>query len=195
MKALSLLLIGIGLLAASACNPGNGKTDGQTASQEDSTLVKMEVKVSPKVAAKMDSLLQAYYRLKDALVESDSIAAMKAAGIMLNKANMVPLQEMNDSARKAQAEIEITGLRTVLSQLQQSHSLEKMRANFELISGATYRLIKGVGLKNITVYRTYCPMAFNDKGAFWLSNSSTIRNPYFGHKMINCGLVKETLQF
>ncbi len=195
MKALSLLLAGFGLLFTTACNSGNSRADGQETAAEDSTLIKMEVEVSKTMAARMDSLLQAYYRLKDALVESDSVAAMKAAGIMLNKANMIPLQEVKDSAGREQVKMEITGLRSLLSELQQSNSLAKMRSNFELISGTTYRMIKGVGLRNITVYRTYCPMAFDDKGAFWLSNSSTIRNPYFGHEMINCGFVKETLQF
>jgi hypothetical protein len=36
-------------------------------------------------------------------------------------------------------------------------------------------------------------MAFNNTGGFWLSDSKTIRNPYFGDKMLTCGQVRETL--
>jgi Cu(I)/Ag(I) efflux system membrane fusion protein len=37
-------------------------------------------------------------------------------------------------------------------------------------------------------------MAFNNEGAYWLSDSEQIRNPYFGDKMLTCGVVKEKLQ-
>lgn len=42
------------------------------------------------------------------------------------------------------------------------------------------------------VYKQYCPMAFNNDGASWLSAESVIRNPYFGSKMLNCGKITET---
>ena len=32
-------------------------------------------------------------------------------------------------------------------------------------------------------------MAFNNRGADWLSNEAQIRNPYFGDKMMKCGSV------
>lgn len=197
MKRTVLLLTAIGFLSLmTACNSaGNQQAADQETAVEDSTLVKMNMEVSPEVAAKMDSFLQAYYLLQHAMVESDSVNAPKIAGVILDKLNMIPLQEVTDSSQKDKARTEITGLRSELSRLQQSTSLADMRSNFELISGAAYRLIKTVGLKDVTVYRTFCPMAFDDKGAYWLSNSAAIRNPYFGHKMINCGFVKETLQF
>jgi Cu(I)/Ag(I) efflux system membrane fusion protein len=46
-----------------------------------------------------------------------------------------------------------------------------------------------------TVYYQFCPMANNNKGAYWLSESKVIRNPYFGEKMINCGETKEILNY
>ena len=36
-------------------------------------------------------------------------------------------------------------------------------------------------------------MAFDNQGAYWLSNAKQIRNPYFGEKMLTCGEVKEKL--
>lgn len=197
MKIVKVLFVGLGLmLFAIACNSdGNHQSTGQEVALEDTTLVKMDIPVSKDVAVKMDSFLQVYYQLKDAMVDADSIAARKISGIMLNKANMIPLKRITDSLRRTQAQKEISGLLVELTRLQHSETLEAMRSNFELISGATYRLIKNVGLKDVTVYRTFCPMAHNDQGAYWLSSSSAIRNPYFGHKMMTCGLVKETLQF
>jgi hypothetical protein len=36
-------------------------------------------------------------------------------------------------------------------------------------------------------------MAFDNKGAHWLSNNPEIKNPYFGKKMLECGEVTDTL--
>jgi hypothetical protein len=44
------------------------------------------------------------------------------------------------------------------------------------------------------VYKAYCPMANNNQGATWLSDSKEIRNPYFGDKMLKCGSLKEELK-
>jgi Cu(I)/Ag(I) efflux system membrane fusion protein len=38
-------------------------------------------------------------------------------------------------------------------------------------------------------------MAFNDKGAYWLSNISKIKNPYYGKKMLTCGEVAQELRY
>jgi len=43
----------------------------------------------------------------------------------------------------------------------------------------------------VKLYRQYCPMAFQNKGAYWLSSEKKIMNPYFGDKMLHCGVVKE----
>jgi hypothetical protein len=37
-------------------------------------------------------------------------------------------------------------------------------------------------------------MAFDDQGADWLSAEEQIRNPYFGDKMLKCGLVEQDLK-
>lgn len=44
------------------------------------------------------------------------------------------------------------------------------------------------------LYVEYCPMAFDNKGAVWVSSTKEVRNPYFGEKMLNCGEVKEIIK-
>jgi hypothetical protein len=43
------------------------------------------------------------------------------------------------------------------------------------------------------IYKQFCPMAFDNKGAYWLSSNEEIMNPYFGDKMLHCGKVEETV--
>lgn len=44
------------------------------------------------------------------------------------------------------------------------------------------------------IYRTYCPMALQDKGAYWFQAEPTINNAYFGAKMLRCGEVKGIIE-
>ena len=37
-------------------------------------------------------------------------------------------------------------------------------------------------------------MANNNKGAFWISADTEIRNPYYGDAMLTCGSVIDTVQ-
>ena len=71
--------------------------------------------------------------------------------------------------------------------------IEKERAEFADFSLTLYHSLKAFGLSNQTAYYQYCPMAFNQKGAFWISETNKIQNPYFGEAMIDCGETKETL--
>ena len=41
------------------------------------------------------------------------------------------------------------------------------------------------------VYQDFCPMYNDGKGAVWISEAKTIKNPYYGSKMLTCGSVKK----
>ncbi|EIM78515.1 hypothetical protein A3SI_03258 [Nitritalea halalkaliphila LW7] len=66
--------------------------------------------------------------------------------------------------------------------------MEEQRALFELVSDSMLAAVERFGTAE-KVYVQYCPMAFDDKGASWLSMESKIQNPYFGSKMMTCGEV------
>ncbi|MNG29248.1 hypothetical protein D3C84_1146450 [compost metagenome] len=55
-------------------------------------------------------------------------------------------------------------------------------------------LLKKAGMADAELYVHYCPMAFDNKGAVWISTTKEVRNPYFGEKMLKCGEVKETIK-
>jgi hypothetical protein len=74
-------------------------------------------------------------------------------------------------------------------------SLDAKRKAFQMISDQMYDLVRTVRYDRQVVYHQYCPMAFNDEGAYWLSNNSEIMNPYFGNKMLHCGEVRDSLDF
>jgi Cu(I)/Ag(I) efflux system membrane fusion protein len=89
--------------------------------------------------------------------------------------------------------------------------LNDLKKNLEAIKGNTdialqrkylagfsqnlYQRIKTFGINTGDIYYQYCPMALDNQGAYWLSDTQEIHNPYFGEKMLTCGSVKEILEF
>lgn len=79
--------------------------------------------------------------------------------------------------------------------MQGEKTMENKRVAFEMVSDMLYDLVKTTGLKGKTVYRQYCPMAFNDRGAYWISRSTRRQNPYFGKEMLSCVQVTDSLKY
>jgi membrane fusion protein, copper/silver efflux system len=75
-----------------------------------------------------------------------------------------------------------------------SADIEEQREHFNVLSEHIIEMTATFGLETERVYKQFCPMAFDDNGAFWLSESSEILNPYFGTMMLTCGEVTETFR-
>jgi Cu(I)/Ag(I) efflux system membrane fusion protein len=80
------------------------------------------------------------------------------------------------------------------SRLSISKDLKTAREDFSHVSALLYRELSA-SAENLKrpVYRFFCPMAFDDKGAYWLQEGNQTQNPYFGSVMPKCGELKETI--
>lgn len=67
--------------------------------------------------------------------------------------------------------------------------IDQQREHFEALSTNINDMITLLGTEK-TLYKDFCPMANNNKGAYWLSEVKDIKNPYFGSKMLKCGSVQ-----
>jgi len=77
--------------------------------------------------------------------------------------------------------------------INKSSNIEKIRNLFEETSNIIIDLHKYFGHSDsIDFYLTFCPMAFKNKGAYWIQTDSVVNNPYYGEKMLRCGEIKET---
>ena len=75
-----------------------------------------------------------------------------------------------------------------------SQDIEIQRASFSQLTNALYSSVKAFSVEGIHAYYQFCPMAFDSKGAYWISREKEISNPYFGEQMLRCGETKETLK-
>lgn len=145
----------------------------------------------------LKATMTAYYQLSGALVKSDTLAADLAAVSLKQHLDSLPIARLGvDSTRESQLEVNAGDIAAELQGLLiEKGGLDARRESFNMVSEMMYDLVKATGLKGSTVYRQYCPMAFNDKGAYWLSDKAEILNPYFGDAMLTCGSVTDTLRF
>lgn len=130
---------------------------------------------SEEVNETVSAILTAYFEVKEALVNDDAAKAQDAANAMLAV-----------TGKYSEA------LNLHIKNIASSDDIEAQRITFEILSINIYALAitENAG---ITVYKQFCPMAFDDKGAFWLSDNKQILNPYFGASMLRCGRVEETI--
>lgn len=159
-----------------ACNNQQKEKDPVTTKKE--TVVVKENVVSLQ-NDQLNAIYQQYILLSNALINSD-MAAAKEASLAVE----VGAKAINNGGVMANLAAKITN----------STDIEKQRVLFSGLSNEMISKLKAAGLKNGEVYVEYCPMALNDKGAFWLSNRKEIRNPYYGESMMDCGEIKETLK-
>jgi Cu(I)/Ag(I) efflux system membrane fusion protein len=84
-------------------------------------------------------------------------------------------------------------LSSSIKEIQGAPDIAAQRTGFSKLSNDLYKSIKAFGMGGQKAFYEYCPMAFNNEGAYWLSTDEKIRNPYFGNEMLTCGEVKERL--
>lgn len=70
---------------------------------------------------------------------------------------------------------------------------DESRAAFRDVSKAMINLVDTFGHSgDSTLYLTFCPMAFNKQGAYWLQDVDTVYNSFYGSKMLRCGEIKQS---
>lgn len=144
----------------------------------------------------LQTVMQAYYQLSDALVKADSAAANVAAASLKQHMDSLPVSSLQMDSIHLNIITGTTGsISAELAGFEGEKDLEGKRSSFQMVSDMLFDLVKNTGLKGKTLYHQYCPMAFDDKGAYWLSEKPEILNPYFGDKMLHCGETKDTLSY
>lgn len=186
----------LGLLTYTACNNSHKAGSEEQASTESTVVNRPPVqsKLNDAGTTALIATLTSYYQLKDAMVATSVEKAKTAAADLAVKADTMK----SIATRSGGNDSLVTYMDTIITHSRNivgmdDKTCEKQRVAFEPISTAIYTALKKAELKNAGVYHQYCPMAFNDKGAFWLSDNADIKNPYFGKKMLECGEVMDSL--
>ena len=139
------------------------------------------------------AVFNAYISLKEAFVSSNDDKVRTEAATVQSQLSKTDMKLLSGAAHNDWMHY-LECLEVSLKEIQTNKDIELHRRAFSKLSDNLYKSIKAFGLDGTTAYYEFCPMAFNDEGAYWLSDQEKIRNPYFGDKMLTCGVVKEKLQ-
>jgi len=143
----------------------------------------------------LSEVIHEYLKLKDALVATDASHAESEAQNTLDALNKVDMTLLSPDPHNDWMKMQKL-IMDNLSGIIHMKGVEMKRSHFSIVSDKLIETIKKFGTghdEKSNLYIQFCPMAFNDKGAFWVSDEKEIRNPYFGDLMMKCGEVREEL--
>lgn len=146
-----------------------------------------------KFKTEIGDALTKYVGVSEALSNDDAEAARIALKDFSSALHNVSSNDLSGKAKsfwQTQQQVITSGI----AEMRNAKDIDVMRKGFFTISTAMLDVVKRMGISlNGELYEIHCPMAFDNKGAGWLQQDESIRNPYFGAKMLNCGEVKKQL--
>ncbi len=160
------------LMLVIACGSGSGKSEEKVVSNDIEVYKASQNEARP--------IVELYFRVTEALVASD-----------INQVNEV-VEEYN-SLLSSPEFANYKEVKALVGQFKTARRLEDKRVVYSDLTHEVYQLVKNSGLPKGELFLMHCPMAFDNKGASWLSYRKDVLNPYFGEKMLKCGSIIENL--
>ncbi|MDX6746527.1 efflux RND transporter periplasmic adaptor subunit [Polaribacter sp. PL03] len=165
-----------------------------SASVEGKTINKNErITVSKEFQNQLRVVFNDYIKLKDALAKDDTNTLKVQSQLLLNnltKVDMKLLKSKNEHEHWMPLHKEIKATTNLILN---TDAIKMQRIYFKHLSANMANAIEVFGI-NEKVYHQFCPMADNNKGAYWLSKNEKVVNPYFGGAMETCGEVKQIIE-
>ena len=151
------------------------------------------IAVPDKFTEQLTEFVYQYLELNKSLVQSDYKLTQSNAKKLETSLSKIDMKLLDEKAHNTWME-QFSKLKKHIGLLHIAKDIEKQREIFSDISNQMIEIAETFGLKIETVFVAYCPMALDDKGAYWLSEKEEINNPYFGDKMLRCGEVKKKIR-
>lgn len=203
MKRALIISMAIGMTAFSACN-NNAKSgkenDASKMKNGDTTVAQHEAtpitevnhtfnNVDPKLAASLKSIVDDYLGIKNSLIDNNGNAAANSGKAMAGAISTTDKSLFTLEQKKIYDEMEEDLKENAEHIGKSSGDIAHQREHFSMMSEDVYDLVKAFG-GGQTLYHDYCPMANDQKGAMWLSETKEVRNPYFDGEMNECVKVR-----
>lgn len=210
MKNVLFIAITFSVVAFTACNDGGSKNEheghdmngmSKDSSQHASSTEAQEVKtvaitftnVDAKVAASIKEIVGHYLHVKNALANDNADEAASGGKAMAAAIGKLDKSLLTAEQKKVFDENQ-EGLKEHAEHIGESAGdIKHQREHFVSMSKDIYGLVRAFGGRRV-LYHDHCPMAQDNKGAMWISETKDIRNPYFGSRMPACGSVEEVIQ-
>lgn len=136
------------------------------------------------------AVLQDYFKLKDALVETNNDKAKQLGATLASTLGNFDASSYSDSDQQELKDILEDAIEHAehISESDMAHQ----REHFKILSKDVTDMVAITGTE-MKIYEQFCPMYNNNEGGAWLSMNKEIRNPYFGDQMLKCGKVQREI--
>ncbi len=145
------------------------------------------------IAVSIKDIVSSYLQLKNALADDNSPGAATAGKKLEAAFKNFDKSAINDAQKKIFEDLAGDAIENAEHIGANGGKIEHQREHFVLLSKDIYDLVKTFGADQV-LYKDFDPMVNNGKGAFWLSETKEIRNPYMGKAMLKSGSIKEELK-
>lgn len=135
-------------------------------------------------------IIKDYLTLKNALVADNDKAAASVGKQLFTTLKNVDMKSIPANKHKEYMEIAENAKENAEHIGDNSGKIDHQREHLASLSKDVSDLIALFGTTQ-KLYQDYCPMYNDGKGAVWISEAKTIKNPYYGSKMLTCGSVKK----
>ena len=207
MKTILFSLLAIGTFALSSCKENKEqKSTTETTMQHDMSTMSdssamgnmpMNAKVTvidaEKTSANLTELYSHYTHLTFALSGDDDKEAASGAKGIVDALTKIDKSSFSTEQKNEFAELESSIREHAEHIADNAGNIDHQREHLDIMSADFYDLLKDFGTSK-PVYKIFCPMYNDKKGAFWLSDSREVKNPYYGKEMLSCGVVQEEIK-
>ncbi|PKP29075.1 MAG: efflux RND transporter periplasmic adaptor subunit [Bacteroidetes bacterium HGW-Bacteroidetes-18] len=163
--------------------------------KDDSDHSKMEKRIAVVKAFQnqLKNVFEQYALLKDALAYDGGNTAQKTAATLLNTLAKVDMKLLTNMEAHNHWMLISKEIKASATSISKTSDIAVQRNHFKHLSAHLIKAVKlfGVGQE---VYEQFCPMADDNKGAYWISLTKEITNPYLGKAMFTCGETKSIIK-
>lgn len=193
MKHLFLGLIASSVLALTACG-GNAEQKSESTEHSDhaSQTAPVANDATSTEQGNFSELYAHYEHLTFALSSDNDKEAANAANGMLEALPKINSNEFSAEDKATYDDIAADIQEHAEHISDNVGNIAHQREHLVTLSKDFYDIAKTFGTEK-PLYKVFCSMYDDNKGAYWLSESQEIKNPYYGEGMLTCGEVQEEL--
>ncbi|MDB5200608.1 MAG: hypothetical protein JWQ27_17 [Ferruginibacter sp.] len=200
---MKILIFSIAMTATNlmACNTNDNKASETTKSEvtkdtlaQQSATADTVAQASTGTVFPVKEIIGRYLQVKNALAKDNSKDAANAGNELVASLAQIDPTKLSPEQQKSYTEL-ADDLNEHAEHIGSNPGkIEHQREHFMMMSKDIADLVKTFGNAGQTLYKDFCPMANDGKGATWISEVKEIKNPYLGSKMPDCGTLKETIK-
>lgn len=197
------MIFGLAIAATilAACNSNRNKAienqnvskNAQALSQSDSSALKTQSVTEAKNTISIKEIVNQYLQIKNGLANDNGKEAASAGKAFVESIGKMDKTSLTAEKKKIWDDITADAKEMAEHIGENADKLEHQREHFVMLSKDMYDLVKTFGGGQV-LYKVFDTMYNNGKGAFWISETQEIKNPYMGKTMLTSGSIQEEIK-